>query len=378
VTARLPFAALAAALLSSPAAAQTLKIQKEVEADLRDARKQQQAEDVEIMRRLLHGALQESYGLSGLGGDVEGYYRKIGLSKTADAHALLGVRQAVRDAHVLPAPDGIYLKGSGVVYTVSLPAVLGDPAAQGAAEPKAPTAWEKARAQLRGEKAEQPRAAAPPLADALLRVLAENGKHISGLADDERIIIVVTFRGRAPAGACVACHVDPFAEPATGGPPSETGGRVGEGQPQQQPDAASAQSLGDLHFRQGKFADAVTAYTKALDAQRRRLADLAEKAATPAKAQALLSAAELSGRLAQAHLALKDTEAARKAAEAAAGWTREAERVSAALGKPARAATPALPAKLIVSVTRKALHAGGSFEDFRKAATVETVPAEGK
>jgi tetratricopeptide (TPR) repeat protein len=399
---RLCLAALAAALLGRPAPAQTTEIQKEVEADLRDARKQQQAEDIEVMRRLLHGALQESYGLAGVVHDAQ-LMRRMWLDVLGTLPAPKG-----RDDHFLPAPEGVYLKGTGIVYTVTLPAPLHDSMVEGAgAKPKAPTAWERARAEVRGEKPDRAKAPPPPpLADAILRVLWENGRHLSGLADAERVVVVITFRGPGAAAACAVCHAEPFKDTwghlpgaaAHGGaydkwvtsvlaadPTARALGLAREAAVQQQPtpqqhDAQSAQALGDLHFRQGKFADAVTAYTRALDLLRQRLVELVQKqkGATPEKVQALLTAAEVSNRLAQAHLALKDTESARKAAEAAAGWTREAERVSAALGKPPQAAAPALPAKLIVSVGKKALHADSSFEDFRKAATIETVTPEEK
>jgi hypothetical protein len=429
-----------AALLVGPVFTQTPEIQKKIEDDLKAARQRQQAEDVEVMRRLLHGAIQSGYGLTGVA-DVHGWVGRRGGPPMGGAPSGLGPMgggfphwKFEQDAHTMPAPEGIYLKGAGIVYTVTLPAPVTDPAAKGGGGDARPlTPWEKARAEVRGEKAERPKAAPPPpppLADAILRVLAENGKHLTGLAADERVTVVVTFRG--PVAGCAACHSDPFGggdqpegparfEPTTdfrwlderqapvtefrllGGPgdpkvrygaPSQEGGRPpgggldagpGGGPPDGQHDVASAQALGDLHFRQGKYSDAVVAYNKALDLQRAVLKEVFEKAqgASPVKVQALLTAAELGNKLAQAHLALKDAEAARKHADMAAGWTREAERVSAALAKPPEARPAArLPAKLIVAVSKRDLDQVGagkmSFDDFRKAATIEIVSFEKK
>jgi tetratricopeptide (TPR) repeat protein len=139
--------------------------------------------------------------------------------------------------------EGAYLKGHGVVFTMTLP--LHDKREQEATalqklaaaycakcheqtaakgyeeafrtfqqsadkaakpEPHAPDAWEQTRREVRGVKEEPKKDPPPPpakkltvcgpstVAEMVLRTLAENGKHFERLAPDESLTVIITFR----------------------------------------------------------------------------------------------------------------------------------------------------------------------------------------
>jgi tetratricopeptide (TPR) repeat protein len=119
-----------------------------------------------------------------------------------DAHASLGVPTDV---------EGVYLKGQGAVYTVTLP----PPPRQRLlatkfTSSKPLTDWERARQSVRGDQPKQENSKPEShetgifaelensghlgLTEAILRVLAENGHHFSNLAPDEKITVAITFR----------------------------------------------------------------------------------------------------------------------------------------------------------------------------------------
>lgn len=120
------------------------------------------------------------------------------------AHASLGVPTNV---------EGVYLKGQGATYTLTLPPPPRSlPIATKKTLSKALTDWERARQSVRGDQP-QPQKSEPAkepsengifaeleksghlgLTEAILRVLAENGHHFSQLAPDEKITVAVTFR----------------------------------------------------------------------------------------------------------------------------------------------------------------------------------------
>src|SRR6266849_2903317 len=109
--------------------------------------------------------------------------------------------------------EGVYLKGQGATYTLTLPPPpRSRPAATKKTSSKPLTDWERARHTLRGDQP-QPQKSEPAkepsedgifaeleksghlgLTEAILRVLAENGQHFSQLASDEKITVSVTFR----------------------------------------------------------------------------------------------------------------------------------------------------------------------------------------
>ncbi len=112
----------------------------------------------------------------------------------------------LRDVHV---PEAVYLKGHGVVYTATVDLPPTAPIVSEASQPAPPPAsdWERTRRELRGEKAEP--AKAPPreaLADAVLKVLAKNGSHFTKLDDNEQITVAITLPRVAE---CTQCHAVP-------------------------------------------------------------------------------------------------------------------------------------------------------------------------
>src|SRR6202023_439005 len=94
--------------------------------------------------------------------------------------------------------EGVYLKGHGVVYTVTLPIAAQKPQVplgQPADKPLSP--WEKEQRALRGDKTEPTKKAEtgpPSVSETVLRLLADNGKHFTELAPDETVTVAVVFR----------------------------------------------------------------------------------------------------------------------------------------------------------------------------------------
>jgi tetratricopeptide (TPR) repeat protein len=470
---RIGLAILAAALTAATLLAQTPAIQNQVSARLEEAREkaawEQQVrpalyEDVEILRRLLDRRLAV----------VDRIHFRESITGTASMRGSLpadNVHQALGD--VGSTLEGTYLKGVGVVYSVTLPPPLHDPLGKdepAAAKPLTP--WERTRKELRGEKMEGAdkgrESRTVPLADAVLRELAENGKHFNQLADDERITVAMTFR---LSGDCAKCHFSPMTGGGMGGPgmgggmmpggggfsgggmlgmagggmlgmagggrgmaggglgtggvgmaggagmagggmagggrsagtsslggstsgtsgsPTGTGGGdargggdVLKGKPDREArsDVQNAILLGDLHLKQRSYQEAIVAYQKALDL----LADALRDSPTTeknkaARLQPVLTALEVYGKLAQAQLGAGNADKAHNALEKAAHYARQAEEITGKpKGKsdPPKEATVPVPSKLIISASRKLLEQVGSgqmsFEEFRKAATIEYV-----
>src|SRR5205807_3120108 len=162
-------------------------------------------QDPELVRRLsldLFGTLPAVADFAGddwldvfVANDTHGY---------ESAHASLGVPTDV---------EGVYLKGQGAVYTLTLPPPRRSPrVATKETLSKPLTDWERALRSVRGDQptpqksepvkepsergvfAELEKGGYLGLTEAILRVLAENGHHFSQLAPDEKITVAVTFR----------------------------------------------------------------------------------------------------------------------------------------------------------------------------------------
>jgi hypothetical protein len=326
-------------------------------------------------------------------------------------------------AHGLGALEGVYLKGYGVLYTMTLPPQphpVKPPPAKPAAKPLSD--WERVRKELRGDKADEPAptpAVPPSLADLILHVLARNGQHFSQLSAKERITVVVTFRephehvgqtsmasagllalkgaglpmagGGTPMGPMGQGPRNPMGDQTgpPGTPPTRAGQRPGTtargavpdqtgppGTPptrglfDKKPTPSSARDhelVGDLHLKQGHTPEAVKAYTSALNA----LAD-ERGPASDAHRRTLYR------KLAQAYLGMADRtpDSHEKVIARAIEFLRRATLEKAA--EPP-AASARLPAKLIVFATKGLLDQVGSgkltFEQFRQLAGVESVPA---
>jgi tetratricopeptide (TPR) repeat protein len=427
----------------------------------------QMYEDIEILRRILHRTLLEQYGFASSAAGKQWSHDltpndSVWLTRVnrhtsppslteQSLHSLLTdkVYQSSLNAkdfflgttlhwpthtslaHDYSEAEGTYLKGHGVVYSLTLPPPPQDPLpAPAKSGPKPLSQWERVRKELRGEKVEAADAQRTRqdvrLADAVLKVLADNGQHFTQLGDNEQLTVAITFRG----GSCVSCHAAREAQPAKpgggtgrasdfdkpsggkadagGGPRSGSGGGTpgsfggidafadtGAGadrvfKPDSQVQQTEVQNyllLGDLHLKQGRAKEAVTAYQKALDLHQK------PAAGKPGDSQAVhsnLTAIELQTKLAQAYLSLGDQDSARKTLHDLAGHARGVEELvqvprgrTVGVDKPSAAGLP-LPAKLIISAPKKLLTEAGagkiSYEEFKKAASVQylTFPAPEK
>ncbi|HEY1379537.1 MAG TPA: tetratricopeptide repeat protein [Gemmataceae bacterium] len=272
-----------------------------------------------------------------------------------------GLSRWVASSHE-PAVEGSYLDGYGAVFTVTLPPTDRDPrpGAEGSKAPAGLSDWDREQRQLRGEPPpEQPTRTrqGQPAGDVVLKLLADNGKHFTGLRADERVTIAVTFRGPAvhqSPPVRTATQAAAFGGPG-GGPTRNPGGedRVG-----------TYENLGDLHLKQGEPQRAVEAYARAVEVAQ---ADAKESDNSDRVQGALL-------KLSQAYLAAGKLDEARQTMDRAKAAREPRGRTNTATAKSA-----ALPARLTISATKKLLDDVGSgkvsFDDFRKQATVEYVPA---
>jgi hypothetical protein len=299
--------------------------------------------------------------------------------------------------------DGAYLKGHGVVYTGSVPAAsvagleppprslalvslcsschdaasirkLVEPAAEPAREE--PTQWEKVRREVRGVKDEP--APKPPervqrqdictpgaLAELILEALAQNGHNFRALPAAEGISVIVTVPGLgAPAVATE--------------PQRKTKGEASTAVRT----AKQLLDLADLHAKQGKNDEA----TKTLADAIKRLADqpLSYPQDTPydAVAKEILEAKHLLRmaytKQAQLLLAAGQLKEAREALDKAENSGLVLNGQEKAIAAPsADKSAPALPAKLVVTVSKKLLdevHAGKiDVPGFKKGAEVEAI-----
>jgi hypothetical protein len=297
----------------------------------------------------------------------------------------------VDPAHNFSDVEGVYLKGRGVVYMVTLAATPAEakPAPERPA-PKPLNEWERLRKQLRGEKVEAEPAAAPapppPLADVLLHLLARHGHNFKQLAPKESLTVVVTFRdipasagkaSAAPGSATDAALAAYSAAVAAG-----QGGSA-PGDPNRPTSAHDYVLMGDLHLKQHRAQEAIEAYKKAIagvDALHKKLSSSLRGDDPKVRKAAEANDAklrELYRKIAQAYLALADqntgTEIDRVIARALEFLKRAQE--PPAKGQPAVPAAR-LPAKLIVTVPAGLLERPDiPFEEFRRGASVEFVPS---
>jgi tetratricopeptide (TPR) repeat protein len=273
--------------------------------------------------------------------------------------------------------EGVYLSGYGVVFTTTLPTALRETRpGDDQPAPKALSDWERAQMELRGERPEPAGSSdsrPPSIRDVLLRVLADNGRHLTHLRENEKVAIVVTFRNSGGSWT----QTTPFTalNPGAISVPHNIGrgwGMPAENSlvPSPSTDATTPapttardyEILADLHLKQQQFQAAFDAYAKAIAAVD------AEAKAGGGQPKDLSS---LYARQAQALLGLGRIDAAKEA-------LKKSEE-----SKPIKPATPAtreqrsthVPARLIVSATKRQLDQVGqgqlSFEDFRKAAVIE-------
>lgn len=377
-------------------------------------------EEVEILRRILDRALIGLPGVLGQGGGIHSMAfspdGKTLASATSDGtirvwDAVTG--KALRDPHghlEMRGLQGSYLRGSGAVYSTTLPFLLSQPAHDPTQPlPKPLSEWDRLRKELRGEKVDPEKSAAPAqvsLTETILKVLAENGRHFAQLPENESITVAVTL---PRAESCMLCHQPSFwqTKPGASGaghsaleieaartllrrhPPGEASAtdplaaqrdhqlRLLETESESYRDEVRRQTLlGHTHLKQDQYKQAVDAYQKALEAHRRLLewrlrAQPDAKGQPPEKGpQAELELADLYNKLAQAYLGQGNREQALKTLQFLGEHIQRVAPAHAARSTPA-----ALPAKLIISAPKKLLDQVGAgkipFEEFRKAASVE-------
>jgi hypothetical protein len=375
--------------------------------------RRQMEEDIEIMRRLLAKPVASQFAQQCITCHTNPWGGS-GSSVMTNEYYYQGWMYIPQDPHhsglvpMLPV-EGNYLKGYGVAFQLVLPPqknVLKDlPAVKGHAE----SDWDNARRELHGEKvtAAKPSPESPSVAEVLLKVMADNGKHFEYLPETENITIVVTFRGPAPVHSfgAPAGRTRPMAGGGMSGmsPPSgfsggkASGGPFGSastssqgasgsstgtsGAPTGSTSAGGSQAdfvatlgrdyelLGDLHVRQGKINEAIDAYSKAANAA--KTATIAQPAGEDAKAnveRVKQRVRDLSVKLARV---LLDAGRVDEAQKALVMDTQIKVLPPSASGSP----PVPLPAKLTISAPKKLLEAVGSgkisYDEFRKQVTLD-------
>jgi hypothetical protein len=368
-------------------------------------------EEIEIMRRILDRDLHAtvpagtgSLGFSAAGKEqADKYLAGIGTKGFAFGDPHHGLKGDPYGGSEWRGPHGVYLKGCGVVYSGALPVHFQSAVRESGAakQPQPLSQWERVRRELHGEKAEQEKERerqAPSLSEVVLKALAENGKHFTQLAENEQVTVALTlFQGQA----CSACHGGHDSRATAGGggritsqyfspdpnlnqqnaaggggtPTPSTSGQPGtpstSGQSQERIEARRQLLMGDLHLKQNGPQSAIEMYEKAWLAYRKLLDEEPKAASATPDWQLHLEAVELLGKLGQCYRSKGDVERTRKVVDYLALLGQKAGQPE---GKAASVAGP-LPAKLIVSASKKVLDQVGSgklsFDEFKKAATVQ-------
>jgi hypothetical protein len=365
-------------------------------------------EDIEILRRILLGKLQKVYALPSAQSKhvlthtstSDGVKRRWLSRGSYDnpKQGMFGGNGGVGETSVAtsnqylvpssprsPGLEGFYLKGKGVFYTMTLPRLAGDPRALGTETPSKPLSeWERTRKEMRHEKVgtadKELGRKGPGLTETILKVLAENGHHFARLDDKETLTVVVTFRAPSLAGWLsgeVVLQQGLQGDPELVARLKTLDEKVKAKKALGEEDVVLAvrdyELLGDLHARQGKSQEALACYAQAV-----RLLNGNSSQFKDAK-----QVAGLYGKVAQVYLALQQNEAARKAILTSLEYLK---RIDDSETKPAKSAkgrsSVALPAKLIISASKKVLDQAGAgkmtFADFVKEAQVEYLPFTNK
>jgi len=342
-------------------------------------------EDIEIMRRLLARKLVGRDGTTGAGTvsyPLLNYLNQTypgQQSQNIDSYHryATSVNQSGASTGFGGPVEGVYLGGKGVMFTVTMSTGNREVMpTKGVAAPAVASEWERARQALHGENPEpttKPDPVQPSIADVVLKVLAENGKHIR-VRDDEDVTVVVTLRNENPtaqtwwtptqagpfttiAPTNVSTAVAPVTEQAPASPIAPP--TAGHGKT-----ARDFELLGDLHLRQKQYQQATEAFQRAINLQPDDPKQLAENFR----------------KLAEAKLQLGQLNEAKSMIESAVEWERKSK-------QPAGTAAPktenkpkpesSWPAKLLIVANKRQLDAVGSgkmtLEEFRQKTAVELV-----
>jgi hypothetical protein len=376
--------------------------------------RRQMEEDIEIMRRLLAKPVASQFAQQ-CATCHSNPWGGTGSSLMANDFYNQGWMYYPQDPHhsglvpMLPV-EGSYFKGYGVAFQLLLPPqknVLKD---LPSAKPHSENDWENARRELHGEKvtAAKPAPESPSLAEVLLKIMADNGKHFEYLPETENFTIVVTFRGSAPlhsygpgmsggrprtgggmgsgmsgmsSSSGLKSSGAPFGSATTSSQGTSGGSSTSSGGLPTGPTSGGSQAdfiatigrdyelLGDLHVRQGKTNEAIDAFSKAVNAA--KTATIAQPAGEDAKAnveRVKQRVRDLSTKLARALLDAGRVDEARKALEME---TQIKVLPASASGTP----SVPLPAKLSITATKKLLDQVGagkiSYDEFRKQVTLD-------
>lgn len=340
-------------------------------------------EDIEIMRRLLARKLAGRDGMTGAGTVSYPYFLNYlnqanpnQQSQNLDSNQRFAptINQSGASTGFGGPVEGVYLGGKGVIFTVTMSTGNREVMpTKGVAAPAVTSEWERARQALHGENPEpttKPDPVQPSIADVVLKVLAENGKHIR-VRDDEDVTVVVTLRNENPTAQTwwtptqarpfttidVSTSVAPVTEQAPASPIAPLAGGHGK-------TARDFELLGDLHLRQKQYQQATEAFQRAINLQPDDPKQLAENFR----------------KLAEAKLQLGQLNEAKAMIESAVEWERKSK-------QPAGTAAPktenkpkpesSWPAKLLIAANKRQLDAVGSgkmtLEEFRQKAAVELV-----
>ena len=305
--------------------------------------------------------------------------------------------------------EGNYLKGYGVVFTATVPWDARNPVAESAkSEPKPLSDWDRVRKELRGEKIEPAPSkghTGTALADVVIKILADNGRHFSQLGENEPVTVAITLRPAAPSGPSAYSLWELDLRTAPGGGDGkvlrrdlDTGHLYAPGlsdikhldklfsvpteqkQDQDQDKAARTEAanfvhLGDQRLKQERFQEAADAYEKAITAynkiveQKKRPGTLARDLVDDLGALTIARS-----KLAHVYFSLKrDPEARKLLSQVARDYDLITGKTS-----PQASATPAKKpqtGKLIVSAPKRLLDQVGtgklSLEDFKKQASID-------
>jgi tetratricopeptide (TPR) repeat protein len=369
----------ALALAQAPPAPETAKAGK----------RPQMYEDIEIMRQLLNQKLRKAepapvYFQDRLTTYQLGTLPAAGINPPQTGlHYLGGQFGGVAPSAPRSEAEGVYLKGQGVVFTMTLAPSAHDPrpAAEKPAPKAAPSDWDRTRSELRGEKVPPPKTTetkSASVADTILKLLADNGHHFSQLGAEESLIVVITFRGGVAGGQAKTGKEELIRRAyldLTGALPTPEAvkaflqddrddayqklveGLLNETKPRTTAPATNDHEvLGDLHMKQGKAKEAIDAYQKAMEKDPKR--------------EVILN------KLIQANVAANNYTKAQELLKNAKDLAKQPPVATAETAKPATpAAGAALPTKLLISAPKKLLDIAGAgkitFDEFKKAATVE-------
>ncbi len=369
-------------------------------------------EDIEVFRRILDGALLGALAHGNSWKDVPNpFHRMIGSGTSTDRDPLgyylsgsttasAGMSLGGHSFHIGTGAEGVYLKGYGAVFNIAVPWHFQKPVDDVNKPGENPsTQWDRVRSEMRGENVRaEPKhieSSGPSVADTVLKLLADNGRHFSQLTENEHLTVAVTLR---PIAACTVCHDTnlPKLGVTHGDPATDTLGRLllsryteakqqapvtpadqkepaskDKGTEERRTEAANFYRLGELRQRQGRLDESIQAYERASHIYYHAL----NTDPNPTERD-LAAAADVNGRLAQAYMLKGDKE---KALDCLARQfvpnQAVLERPTNAKPTPTPESRQALPAKLVISAPKRLLDQVGSgkvsFDEFKKGATVD-------